>query len=59
MSDDFTTEELANLCRVHVATVRRWIAHGRLGAIRLPGGLYRIPATEVKRLRQPVGAGQG
>ena len=50
-STDFTAEELAELCKVHVSTVRRWIAAGRLRAIRLPGGNYRIPEAEVKRVR--------
>ena len=60
MTQDFTPEEVAELCRVHVSTVRRWIALRQLRAIRLPGGTYRIPAEEVSRLRQPmqaVGAG--
>lgn len=53
---DFTAEEFAYLCRVHVSTVRRWIALGRVNAIRLPGGRYRIPSFEVERLRQPTQA---
>ena len=51
---DYTVEELARLCLVHAATVRRWIASGRVAAIRLPGGYYRIPAGEVQRLRDPL-----
>ena len=47
----WTAEELADLYRVHVATVRRWIANGQLRAIRLPGGNFRIPQAEVDRLR--------
>lgn len=55
MEQDYTTEELALLLRVHVTTVRRWIAKGELPAIRLPGaGTYRIPAAAVDRLRQTV-----
>ena len=54
MEQDFTPEELAELCRVHVSTVRRWIANGSVTAIRLPGGMYRIPGAEVERLRQPI-----
>ena len=53
MEQDFNVGELAHLLRVHVTTVRRWIARGELRAIRLPcGGEYRIPAAEVDRLRQ-------
>ena len=56
MERDYTPEEIAELCRVHVSTVRRWIALRQLQAIRLPGGAYRIPAEEVSRLRQPMQA---
>ena len=52
--NDFLVEELAELSRVHVSTVRRWIARGSVKAIRLPGGQYRIPAAEIERLRQPM-----
>ena len=48
---DLKAEELAQLFRVHVSTVRRWINHGQLAAIRLPGGNYRIPQQEVERIR--------
>ena len=54
MERDFTPEELAEICRVHVSAVRRWITTGRLRAIRLPGGMYRISPAEVERLRQPL-----
>ena len=53
--EDYKAEELANLCRVHVSTVRRWINKGSLTAIRLPGGYYRISAEEVRRLRGRLG----
>ena len=46
----WTAEELAEILRVHVVTVRRWIAAGHLVAIRLPGGGYRIPQAEFDRL---------
>ena len=49
----YTLGEFAGLCKVHVTTVRRWIAAGRLQVIRLPGGGYRIPGDEVSRIRQP------
>ena len=55
VEQDYTVEELAEVCRVHVVTVRRWIAEGRIRAIRLPGS-YRIPKVEVDRLRKPVPA---
>ena len=49
-SKHWTPEEIAEILRVHVVTVRRWIAAGQLGAIRLPGGGYRIPQSELNRL---------
>ena len=49
-SKHWTPEEIAEILRVHVVTVRRWIAAGQLGAIRLPGGGYRIPQSELERL---------
>ena len=49
---DYTAAELSVLFRVHVTTIRRWISAGQLGAIRLSGGMYRIPSAEVNRLRQ-------
>ena len=52
---DLLVEEFAAIFRVHTCTVRRWIAQEQINAMRLPGGQYRIPAEEVKRLRQPKG----
>ena len=49
-SKHWTPEEIAEILRVHVVTVRRWIAAGQLGGIRLPGGGYRIPQSELDRL---------
>jgi excisionase family DNA binding protein len=49
-SKHLTPEEIAEIFRVHVVTVRRWIAGGQLNAIRLPGGGYRIPQSELDRL---------
>ena len=56
MKKDLTVEEVAALCRVHITTVRRWIAQGQLEAIRLPGGTYRVTADAVDQLRQPMQA---
>ena len=49
-SKHWTAEEIAEVFRVHVVTVRQWIAGGQLGAILLPGGGYRIPQSELDRL---------
>ena len=42
--------EVARLLGVSPTTVRRWILSGRIRAERTPGGHYRIPESEVRRL---------
>ena len=56
MEGYLTPEEVGDLLRVHVSTVRRWISQGLVLAVRLPGRGYRISTTEVARLQEPVGA---
>ena len=46
MTPDFTVEEVAEICRVGVDTVRRWIRLNQLPASRLPGGAYRITGSQ-------------
>lgn len=46
-----TTGEAAERLGVGVTTVKRWIQLGLLRASRTPGGHWRIPGTEVERLR--------
>ena len=57
VEQDYTLDELAVICRVHVRTIRRWVHSGHVRAYKLPGGIYRIPQSEVDRIRQPVVAG--
>lgn len=38
-------------CGVDRATVGRWVKAGKVKAWRTPGGQYRIPESEVERLR--------
>lgn len=45
-----TPGEVAKLCRVDAATVRRWIATGRLPATRLPGGTWRVHPADIDTL---------
>lgn len=45
-----TPAEAAQRLGVHVVTIRRWTASGRLEAIRTPGGHRRIPTAAVERL---------
>jgi len=42
--------EVAKRLRVAESTVRGWIARGDVRAVRLPGGVYRIPEEELERL---------
>jgi excisionase family DNA binding protein len=46
-----TPNEVAALLRVDAATVRRWCQAGRLRAVRLPTGGYRIPRSAVDQIR--------
>lgn len=49
-----TVRELANLLRVNETTVRRWIGHGNLEALLLPGTgkhkTYRIPRSSIEQM---------
>ena len=42
--------EVAKILNVERHTVLNWIKKGKLRAIRLPGGRFRIPESEVKRI---------
>jgi len=42
----YTTEEIANMLSIHVATVRRWIRDGKLPAILL-GKSYRVTREDL------------
>ena len=43
-----TVRGIANYCLVSECTVRRWIKDGKLFALRLPSGQYRISASDFK-----------
>lgn len=45
-----TSSEVAALFRVDVKTVGRWVAAGRIGSIRTPGGHHRFRESEVRAL---------
>jgi excisionase family DNA binding protein len=52
-----TVPELAAALRVHPASIYRRIQSGQIRARRLgasPGGRFRIPASELDRLLEPV-----
>jgi len=41
-------KDIASYCMVSKTTVRRWIEKGRLRAIRLPSGHYRINRVDYR-----------
>lgn len=43
--------EVAQELRCSTATVKRWLRTGQLEGVRLPGGDWRVPWSEVSRLR--------
>ncbi len=45
-----TTSEFAKTFNVTRHAVAKWIREGRINAIKLPGGRYRIPESEVEKL---------
>lgn len=48
--DLLTTADVAGLLNVSARTVRRYIESGDIKAHKLPGGLLRVPRSEVDRL---------
>lgn len=55
--DLLSTAEVADLRRVHVRTVHRWVATGRLTpALKLPGGTgaYLFNRSDVEALAEPA-----
>jgi excisionase family DNA binding protein len=48
--DLLTVVEVAKILHVHKRTVQRWIADGKLAAVKLPGGRYRIRAADAEAL---------
>lgn len=47
-----TTGRVAASLGVTINTVKNWARAGKIQAVRLPSGHFRIPATEVDRLLQ-------
>ncbi len=52
---DLTVAQFAALKGVATRTVRSWIAHGYVRAVRVGPRLVRIPATELDRIGTPIG----
>jgi excisionase family DNA binding protein len=43
-----TVNNVAEYCLTSNVTIRRWIKNGRLRAIKLPGGHYRVSIDDFK-----------
>lgn len=48
-------QEAAEYCDVSYRTVRRWIADGRLNAVRVGPRLLKVDAAELAAFLQPTG----
>ena len=46
----FTVEEAAKILKVRRETIRRYIKHGHVKAVTLPGGDYRLREKDLQRL---------
>lgn len=53
-----TTKEVARICKVSDATVKRWAAAGVIGAERTSGGHRRFSAEDVARFQAEQGLGK-
>lgn len=53
-SQTMTSRQAAEKIGVHVRTIHRWIASGRLEAVKAPGyrGLFMIDPAEVAKLQE-------
>lgn len=50
-----SVQAAADYCDVDARTVRRWIAAGRLNALRVGPRLIKIDVAELDKILQPVG----
>ncbi|TDA26481.1 MAG: hypothetical protein DSO01_05415 [Archaeoglobi archaeon] len=46
----YTTGEVAKIFGVPYAAVKKWAYSGKIKYIKTPGGKYRYPESEIKRL---------
>jgi putative resolvase len=46
----YTTGELAKIFGVSYVAVKKWAYSGKIKYIKTPGGKYRYPESEIKRL---------
>lgn len=50
-----TSGQVSQACGVSLVTVKKWINHGKLKAVRTPGNHYRVPVEEFERFRAAYG----
>lgn len=50
-----TTGRVSQACGVSLVTVKKWIAQGKLRAVRTPGGHFRIGRQEFERFQSAYG----
>lgn len=50
-SELVTASEAATELRCSVQSVKRWCREGQIAAVRTPGGHWRVPIDELRRLR--------
>ncbi len=51
MCEDMTSGEFAAVLGIGRRTAATWCSEGRIDCYRTPGGRWRIPATEVARIK--------
>ena len=51
----WTTSEVAGFYRVRPETVLQWLASGRLGGTKTPGGQWRIPDSALPQYGKTAG----
>ena len=54
MADLYTPRDAAERLGISYPTIKQWIYHGKLKAVKTPGGHYRIAEREIQALTQPT-----
>lgn len=54
-----TTSDVAEILQVSRSTVLNWCRRGRIRAIRLPSGQYRVPQAELDWILTPSAGSDG
>jgi excisionase family DNA binding protein len=55
--DLLSVKQVAERLGLTQRTIRGYVNGGSIRAVRLPGGYWRIPATEIERLLKPLERG--